>query len=149
MKRTKKIKFILTAVVILTFCQSPISFNAAEKPYTISGKTLIPTVKKDKDILLGEKGKTYTVKIPQNTYYISESLKVWSNTKLDTTNCVIRAKKTGFNMIATGSSEDNQKFTGYKRYRNITIVGGTWINSKKNTSSGIRLCRGSNITIKI
>lgn len=160
MKRTKKIKFILTAVVILTFCQSPISFNAAEKPYTISGKTLIPTVKKDKDIsknvnialkkasLLGEKGKTYTVKIPQNTYYISESLKVWSNTKLDTTNCVIRAKKTGFNMIATGSSEDNQKFTGYKRYRNITIVGGTWINSKKNTSSGIRLCRGSNITIK-
>ena len=27
-------------------------------------------------------------------------------------------------MIATGSSEDNQKATGYKRYKNIMIMGG-------------------------
>lgn len=34
-------------------------------------------------------------------------------------------------MIATGSSEDNQKATGYKRYKNIMIMGGVWKNSKK------------------
>lgn len=161
MKRMKKLSaFVLAIALTLTICQPSATFAKTTKPYKVSGKTLVPTVTKDKDISkntnaalkeakrLGQKGKTYTVKIPKGTYYISESLKIWSNTTLDASGCVIKTKKSGFNMIATGSVEDNQKATGYKRYKNITITGGTWINSKKNTSSGIRLCRGSNITVK-
>lgn len=161
MKRMKKLFAFITAIVmIFTIWQPATTFAAAKKAYTISGRTLVPTVKSGKDISknvntalkeakrLGAKGKVHTVKIPKGTYYISESLKIWSNTKLNATGCVIKTKKSGFNMIATGSSEDNQKATGYKRYKNIMIMGGVWKNSKKNKSSAIRLCRGSNITLK-
>ena len=161
MKRMKKLFAFITAIVmIFTIWQPATTFAAAKKAYTISGRTLGPPVKSGKDISknvntalkeakrLGAKGKVHTVKIPKGTYYISESLKIWSNTKLNATGCVIKTKKSGFNMIATGSSEDNQKATGYKRYKNIMIMGGVWKNSKKNKSSAIRLCRGSNITLK-
>ena len=161
MKRMKKLFAFITAIVmIFTIWQPATTFAAAKKVYTISGRTLVPTVKSGKDISknvntalkeakrLGAKGKVHTIKIPKGTYYISESLKIWSNTKLNATGCVIKTKKSGFNMIATGSSEDNQKATGYKRYKNIMIMGGVWKNSKKNKSSAIRLCRGSNITLK-
>lgn len=144
MKRMKKLFAFITAIVmIFTICQPATTFAAAKKNYTISGRTLVPTVKSGKDISknvntalkeakrLGAKGKVHTVRIPKGTYYISESLKIWSNTKLDATGCVIKTKKSGFNMIATGSSEDNQKATGYKRYKNIMIMGGVWENSKK------------------
>ena len=152
--------FICIMTMIVTLCYTPTTFAATTKSFKTSGKTIVPIVKKGKDISkntnaalkeaarLGKKGKIYTVKLPKGTYYISESLKIWSNTTLDATGCTIKTKKTGFNMIATGSSEDNRKATGYKRYTNISIKGGTWVNNKKNKSSSIRLCRGSNITLK-
>ena len=152
--------FICIMTMIVALCYTPTTFAATTKSFKTSGKTIVPIVKKGKEISkntnaalkeaarLGKKGKIYTVKLPKGTYYISESLKIWSNTTLDATGCTIKTKKTGFNMVATGSSEDNRKATGYKRYTNISIKGGTWVNNKKNKSSSIRLCRGSNITLK-
>lgn len=106
MKRMKKLFAFITAIVmIFTIWQPATTFAAAKKAYTISGRTLVPTVKSGKDISknvntalkeakrLGAKGKVHTVKIPKGTYYISESLKIWSNTKLNATGCVIKTKK--------------------------------------------------------
>lgn len=130
------------------------------KKYKISGRTITPVVKKKKDITknvneaLREANrratskKIYTVKIPKGTYYISQSLKIRSNTKLKANGCTIKAKKGGFNMIATGTSQENKKAKGYNAYKNITIEGGKWINTKSNKSAGIRICRGTNIVIR-
>ena len=84
MKRMKKLFAFITAIVmIFTICQPATTFAAAKKTYTISGRTLVPTVKSGKDISknvntalkeakrLGAKGKVHTVKIPKGTYYIS------------------------------------------------------------------------------
>lgn len=161
MKNVKKLFVFVLAFAMLVSCYHPMkTYAAVGKQYKVSGKTIVPVVKKGKDISkntnaalkqaqkLGKKGKRITVKLPKGTYYISESLKIWSNTTLDATGCTVKTKKGGFNMIATGSAEDNQKAKGYKRYKNITIKGGTWINSSRNAASGIRLCRGSDILIQ-
>ena len=161
MKVVKKIVAMLL-VLGLVSAMLPTDFvqAAAKKQYTISGRTIKPVVKKGKDIsknvnaalkeaaARAKASKKYTVKIPKGTYYISESLKIKSNTILDASGCTIKSKKGSFNMISTGSAEENQTAKGYNAYKNITIKGGTWINSKSNTSSGIRLCRGKNILLK-
>lgn len=161
MRKLRKITtFLCVFVMAVMVLPVPSVDAAAKKQYTISGKVVKPVVKKGKDIsknvnaalkaasAKAKSNKIYTVKIPRGTYYISESLKIRSNTVLDATGAVIKAKKTGFNMIATGSAEENQKARGYKAYKNITIKGGKWINKKGNTASAVRLCRGTNITLK-
>ena len=161
MKKIGKIMaFLFVLAIFFTIVPVTSANAAAKKQYTISGKTMKPVVKKGTDIsknvnaalkeanARAKSNKIYTVKIPKGTYYISESLKIKSNTVLDATGCTIKSKKGTFNMIATGSAEENLKATGYNGYKNITIKGGTWINSKSNTASGVRLCRGSNITLK-
>lgn len=158
-KRQLVVLLLLTTIVTVIPCIQSVN-AAAKKQFTVSGKVIKPVVKKGKDISKNvnaalkeankraRSNKIYTVKIPKGTYYISESLKIKSNTVLDASGCTIKAKKGSFNMIATGSSEDNLKASGYNAYKNITIKGGTWINSKYNTASGIRLCRGTNIVLK-
>lgn len=134
--------------------------KTSNKKYKVSGRTITPVVKKKKDITTNvnealkeankraSSSKIYTVKIPKGTYYISKSLKIRSNTKLVATGCTIKAKKGSFNIICTGTAAENKKAKGYGAYRNITIQGGKWINTKSNTNTGIRLCRGTNITVK-
>lgn len=156
----KLVTFFLVLFTIFMIFPVPAVKAAATKQFTVSGKTIKPIVKKGKDISKNvnaalkeansraKSNKIYTVKIPKGTYYISESLKIRSNTILDASGCTLKAKKGVFNMISTGSSEENLKASGYSTYKNITINGGTWINSKDNTASGIRLCRGTNIVLK-
>lgn len=161
MKNLRKITvwMCIAAMIFAIFPAAPV--NAAEKKqYQISGRVIKPVVKKGKDIsknvnaalkaanTKAKPNKIYTVKIPKGTYYITESLKIRSNTVLDATGCTIQAKRGGFNMIATGSVEENLKAKGYSAYKNITVKGGKWINTKGNTASGIRICRGSNISVK-
>lgn len=79
--------FICIMTMIVTLCYTPTTFAATTKSFKTSGKTIVPIVKKGKDISkntnaalkeaarLGKKGKIYTVKLPKGTYYISESLK--------------------------------------------------------------------------
>lgn len=161
MKKTRRIVgFLFVLTIIFTILPMTSAKAAVKKQYTISGKTIKPVVKKGTDIsknvnaalkeanARAKSNKIYTVKIPKGTYYISESLKIKSNTVLDATGCTIKAKKGTFNMIATGTAEENLKATGYNAYKNITVKGGTWINSKSNTASGIRFCRGNNIVLK-
>ena len=79
MKRMKKLFAFITAIVmIFTIWQPATTFAAAKKAYTISGRTLVPTVKSGKDISknvntalkeakrLGAKGKVHTVVVKQN-----------------------------------------------------------------------------------
>ena len=156
----KAVACLLVLVMVCSVIPVTSANAATQKQFTVSGRTIKPVVKKGKDIsknvnvalkeaaTRAKPNKIYTVKIPKGTYYISESMKVRSNTILDATGCTIRAKKGFFNMIATGSSEENAKATGYNTYKNITIKGGTWINYKSNSASGIRFCRGTNIVLK-
>lgn len=161
MRRLKTmVAFFMTMVMVCAILPTVSIQGAPKKLYKVSGKTITPIVKKGKDAskninaalkeanARAKEGKSYTVKIPKGTYYISESLKIRSNTVLDATGCTIKAKNGSFNMISTGSVEENLKAKGYNAYKNITIKGGKWINAKSNKSSGIRLCRGSNIEIK-
>lgn len=143
-KRQLAVLLLLTTIVTVIPCIRSVN-AAAKKQFTISGKVIQPIVQKGKDISKNvnaalkeanrrsKANKIYTVKIPKGTYYISESLKIKSNTVLDASGCTIQAKKGSFNMIATGSSEDNLKASGYNAYKNITIKGGTWINFKYQT----------------
>ena len=161
MKNVRKIGTFI-CVLTLFFMLFPLAtVNATTKEqYKVSGKVIKPVVQKGKDISKNvnaalkiatkkaKKNSIYTVKIPAGTYYITESLKIRSNTILDATGCTIKAKGSGFNMVATGSADENQKARGYSAYKNITIKGGKWINTKSNKASAIRLCRGTNITLK-
>lgn len=161
MRNLRRITALMCVAAVVFMIFPAASVNAAEKKqYRISGRVIKPVVKKGKDISKNvntalkaanskaKSNKIYTVKLPKGTYYITESLKIRSNTVLDATGCTIKAKRGGFNMIATGSAEENLKAKGYSAYKNITIKGGKWINSKQNTASGIRICRGSNISLK-
>lgn len=162
MKKVRKIVVLLFILAVFFTIVPVTSANAAaEKHYIISGKNIELTVtegtdiSKDVNAALKEanaramlSNEIYTVKLPEGTYYISESLKIKSNTVLDATGCTINSQNGTFNMIATGSAEENLEATGYNGYQNITIKGGTWINSKSNKASGIRLCRGNHITLE-
>ena len=161
MRNLRKITAFLCVFVMVVMIVPVPSVNAAvKKQYTISGRVIKPVVKKGKDIsknvnaalkaatAKAKSNKIYTVKIPAGTYYITESLKIWSNTVLDATGATIKAKNGEFNMIATGSAEDNQKAKGYSAYKNITVKGGKWINTKSNRASAVRFCHGFNITLK-
>lgn len=161
MKTTLTIAILLTVFVGIVSV-SPVSAasKTANNQYKVSGRTITPVVKSKGDIARNvnealkeaskraSSNKIYTVKIPKGTYYISESLKIWSNTTLNAAGCTIKAKKGKFNMVSTGSVQENKKAKGYGAYKNITIQGGKWINTKSNTSTGIRLCRGTNLTVK-
>ena len=134
MKNVRKIGTFI-CVLTLFFIIFPLTtVNATTKEqYKVSGKVIKPVVKKGKDISKNvnaalkiatkkaKKNSIYTVKIPAGTYYITESLKIRSNTILDATGCTIKAKGSGFNMVATGSADENQKARGYSAYKNITI----------------------------
>ena len=127
----KAVACLLVLVMVCSVIPVTSANAATQKQFTVSGRTIKPVVKKGKDIsknvnvalkeaaARAKPNKIYTVKIPKGTYYISESMKVRSNTILDATGCTIRAKKGFFNMIATGSSEENAKATGYNTYKNI------------------------------
>ena len=106
-KVMKNVRKIGTFICVLTlfFMLFPLAtVNATTKEqYKVSGKVIKPVVKKGKDISKNvnaalkiatkkaKKNSIYTVKIPAGTYYITESLKIRSNTILDATGCTIKA----------------------------------------------------------
>ena len=109
MRRLKTmVAFFMTMVMGCTILPTA-SVDAMENQYQISGETVTPLVKDGEDIskkvnsalkeanARATEGKCYTVKIPEGTYYISESLKIRSNTVLDATGCTIEAKTGKFN----------------------------------------------------
>lgn len=163
MKYVKRM-FVITIILVVSMSMmSTLTVDAkkkSSKKYKISGRTITPVVKKKKDItknvnealkVANKKAtskKIYTVKIPKGTYYISKSLKIKSNTILKADGCTIKAKKGKFNLICTGTTDENKKAKGYGKYKNITIKGGKWINTKSNKNTSIRLCRGTNITVE-
>lgn len=171
-------KSILMLLLVLTACivgtaVFPQSAEAAKKkPYTIKGKTITVKAKNKADITealdealtvardKASSKKKYTVVVPKGTYKInSRGLHIYSNTTLDLSKGVTLkySSKEPHPMLSTGTNGSykgksdynaSSKCKGYQGFSNITIKGGKFVNSKKNTSSTMRLFHGKNITLK-
>lgn len=144
---------------------------ASKQSYKIKGQKITLSVKKNTDITAtldaalkaaAEKAtskKPMTVIVPKGTYKINEKgLHIYSNTTLDLSKGVTlkySGKKshpmlmTGTNGSYKGKSDYNNSSLckGYKGFKNITVKGGKWVSTKKNTSNIMRLFHATNITL--
>lgn len=94
-----------------------------------------------------------TVIIPDGTYYIGSTLKVYTETNIQlSTNAVIKRMQSaeGKTMLTNRTSEDPAKGGGYIAARDIIISGGTWDGNAVGNDHSNLLYFGhaSNITIK-
>ncbi len=92
-----------------------------------------------------------TVKIPKGTYYISNALHVYSNTKLvcDSNTTIRRTVTTKKYMIYVGNSSSGSG--GYAQAKNVTIQGGTWIanpRTSNNLHTAMYFAHTQNVTVK-
>lgn len=177
MRENRKIKrllmlFGILALVLVAVLGYSNETQAAKKlPYKIKGQKITLTVKKNTDITAAldaalaaaaEKAtssKQMTVIVPKGTYKINEKgLHIYSNTTLDLSKGVTlkySSKKshpmlmTGINGSYKGKSDYNNSSLckGYKGFENITVKGGKWVNTKKNTSNTMRFFHAKNITL--
>lgn len=177
MKRDRKMKRLLMflgmlAMVFVGVLGYSRETQAAKKlPYKVKGQKITLTVKKNSDITAAldaalkaaaEKAtssKKMTVIVPKGTYKINEKgLHIYSNTTLDLSKGVTlkySGKKshpmlmTGTNGSYKGKSDYNNSSLckGYKGFENITVKGGKWVSTKKNTSNTMRFFHAKNITL--
>lgn len=106
----------------------------------------------------------YTVRVPEGDYELDGgALNIWSNTTLDCRGVTLRCASSEFNMLMTGwydayDGVDNylasERCAGYGGFRNITILGGTWIghtgnnrDPEPNKHTLIRPCHTTNLTL--
>lgn len=95
------------------------------------------------------------VKIPAGTYYLSKRLKVYSNTtlKLNDRTTMKRMRRFVYgSMIQVGYGINQKTKIGkYNQARNVTIIGGKWIDDPENfytDSPVMRFHHCSNIVLK-
>lgn len=142
---------------------------AKSTAYTKKGQVLTVKVKKGADITdnlddtlkaardLATKKKPITVVVPEGTYKISDVLHIYSNTTLDVRGVTLKYSGKGSHtmlMSGTNGKYKNQndynrskKCAGYNGFENITVKGGTWISTTKNTSTIIRFAHAKNVTL--
>jgi len=143
--------------------------EAKSTAYTKKGTTLTVKVKKGKDITdnlddtlkaardLATKKKPVKVVVPKGTYKISGVLHIYSNTTLDVRGVTLKYSGKGKNtMLMSGTNgkykgqkdyNRSKKCAGYKGFENITVKGGTWISTTKNTSTILRFAHAKNVTL--
>lgn len=98
---------------------------------------------------------TTVIKFPAGTYYISKTLYIQSNTKLQLDRkATIKRSDRGLTHNMLKTTDASHVSTGYPKYtlaHNITITGGTWdggnISKSKQTSNLIYIGHSSNVTI--
>lgn len=91
----------------------------------------------------------YIIKIPAGNYVLSDKLRIYSNTTLDATGCVISdIQGNVHNMVVMGYAGTNSLSTnsGYQGYFNITLKGGTYLTHYENKSSLVRMSHATNVT---
>lgn len=91
------------------------------------------------------------VVIPAGDYSITAALHIYSNTVLEATGATIRYNISGKsvdNMILSGDTTyiATSSCKGYDGFRNIAIVGGTWIGNDSNKASLVKMMHASNVT---
>lgn len=97
-----------------------------------------------------------TVKVPQGEYQLGSNLHIFSNTILDVRGVTLRCICLQKNMLMSGTNgayngyddyNRSEACRGYNGFRNITVLGGTWIGNEESTSTLIRLEHASNVTL--
>lgn len=98
-----------------------------------------------------------TVRVTEGEYELGANLHIFSNTILDVRNVTLRCtSESGVNMLMSGTSgyygnqwdyNQSEACRGYNGFRNITVLGGTWIGSEDNESTLIRIAHASNVTL--
>jgi len=91
---------------------------------------------------------SYEITIPKGIYTVSNSLHIFSNTKLNAEGVEIHFTAKEGNILVTGTSTLNHgEMPGYSGYKNIYINKGTWVANPTNGSSVMRFFHGQNITL--
>lgn len=176
-KKICKQILLLMAVFITFFAVGITVTEAAEKekeddkkPYTVTGTTIKLKVTGGKDIsealddaltLARDKAtdkKPYTVIVPKGNYKLGSTVHIWSNTTLDLTAGVKFTSIGGTHSILISGTNGKYKgqadynaskaCKGYNGFKNITIKGGTFVSSAKNTSTIIRIAHAKNVTLE-
>lgn len=98
-----------------------------------------------------------TVRVVEGEYELGANLHIYSNTILDVRNVTLRCtSESGTNMLMSGTSgfydgywnyNQSEACMGYNGFRNMTVLGGTWIGSKDNQSTLIRIAHASHVTL--
>lgn len=178
MKKKLCKQILLLMAVFLTFFAAGITVTEAakkekeeeKKPYTVTGTNIKLKVKGGADItealddaltLARDKAtdkKPYTVVVPKGNYKISSTVHIWSNTTLDLTAGVKFTSIGGTHSLLISGTNGKYKgqkdynaskaCKGYNGFKNITIKGGTFISSSKNTSTIIRIAHAKNVTLE-
>lgn len=96
-----------------------------------------------------------TVKVPAGSYVLGDNLHIYSNTILDVTDVTLTCTSSK-NMLISGTNGSYQgqanynesvACSGYNGFKNIKILGGTWVGSSSNTSTIIRIAHATNVTL--
>lgn len=98
----------------------------------------------------------YTVTLPKGSYLLGTTLHIFSNTTLDCRGCTITCTMAeSGNMILSGTNgawageenyNESAKCGGYHGFRNIHILGGTWIGNSTNSSVIFRMGHATNVS---
>lgn len=147
---------LVIGVVCVSSVTSEVSAAGKTKKITVKVKKNSDITKKVNEALAkaSKAGNTkYEITIPKGTYYIKEPLHIYSNTKLIAKGATIKykaPKKEKHNMIISGTIEKNKskKSKGYKGYKNISIVGGKWVNADYNEANLMKITHAKNVSIE-
>ena len=93
------------------------------------------------------------VVIPKGTYYIDNTLTIYSNTTLELQEGAVIKRASGFEDIMLDNAHDDDTDThgGYDRTKNITVTGGIWdgtiANPTKDGCNVLYLGHAQNVTV--
>ena len=96
-----------------------------------------------------------TVKVPAGNYVLGDNLHIYSNTILDVTGVTLTCTSTK-NMLISGTNgsyqgqanyNESAACSGYNGFKNIKVIGGSWIGSDSNTATIIRMAHATNVTL--
>lgn len=151
----KKVKFFLGVCLFAMLLYGRMDIYANNHTITITAKqgadiAKMVNVALEEASELGKKEDCiYTVKISPGTYNLGRTLYLYGNTKLDATGSTLTTTRKVGNMIMNCNNDFNKsaEAAGYGKDSNMTILGGTWICPKTNTSCIMRFSHCSNLSL--
>lgn len=153
----KKVKLLFLFIL----CVCMFSFGTEVK--AANDTTIYVEVQEGEDIaipliraleLAGRRGKNlggiHTVKVKPGEYKLGRTLHIYGNTTLDVTDVTLNYSKSSGNMMMNSTNEINKssEAAGYGKDKNMTILGGTWVFPKNNSSCIMRFLHCSELTLK-
>lgn len=160
---------VTAAMTATTVCGSSMAALPAVYAISASQDIIVPEVRsgeavsaKLNEALLAaaesaSDGNVVTVRLPEGTYILDAALHIYSNTTLDVTGCTLISDDTKHNLFILGTNSSymgiskynsSEQSAGYNSVRNVTVRGGVWEGSDKNTNTPIRLAHATNVTFE-